>query len=207
MRIEKLPLGPLSTNCYIAWENKKAIIIDPSAEAQAISQKVSELDIQPLAILLTHAHFDHIGALEEVRTQYNIPVYIHPVENDWLTDPALNGSDLFGFDPVTAKPADYFVEDNELTIGEFNIEVRHTPGHSPGGVAYILPKHDAIFGGDSLFAGGIGRTDLPGGDFSELEHSIKTQLYSLPDSFKVYPGHGPNTTIKDEKENNPFISN
>ncbi|UOQ47457.1 MBL fold metallo-hydrolase [Gracilibacillus caseinilyticus] len=207
MNVEQMPLGPLSTNCYLVVQDKEVVIIDPSGDAEQIINQIEQLAVAPVAILLTHAHFDHIGALDVVRDHYHVPVYLHTAEKDWLEDPELNGSSLFGMGEIIAKAADHLINngDAELQIGSFSIEVCHTPGHSPGGVAYIFHHNRLVFGGDSLFAGGIGRTDLMGGSFEQLEQSIKEKFYRLPDDYIVYPGHGPETTIKLEKESNPFV--
>ncbi len=205
MRVEKMGLGPLSTNCYIVAYNKQAIIIDPAGDGDRIIDKIAEMKVEPLAVLLTHAHFDHIGALEQVRTHYQIPVYIHELESDWLEDPNLNGSGLFGVGEVKANKADHFLEMKVYHFGSISIEVRHTPGHSPGGVAFVFHDHQFVIGGDSLFAGAIGRTDLPGGSFEQLEESIRQQFYTLPGTYIVYPGHGPKTQIQKEKDTNPFV--
>lgn len=202
MNISKMTLGPLSTNCYIVWDKKKACIFDPADESKAIIKHLEELNVRPIAILLTHAHFDHIGALEKLRDHFqHIPVYMHEAEKDWLMNPDLNGSSLFGLDSVKARPADQLVQEGEFEIGDLTIEARHTPGHSPGGMAYILKDTKTVIGGDSLFAGGIGRTDLPGGDHKQLIKSIQSKFYTLPSDYIVYPGHGPETTIK----RNPFV--
>lgn len=206
MNLTKLTLGPLSTNCYIVWNKKNALIFDPADQSEVIIQQVKELNVKPAAICLTHAHFDHIGALEHIRNHFNnVPVFIHEEEKDWLMNPDLNGSSLFGAGSVKARPADHLVREGEFEIGDFTIEARHTPGHSPGGMAYILKDIHTVIGGDSLFSGGIGRTDLQGGDQNQLIKSIQSQFYTLPDDYIVYPGHGPETTIKEEKMTNPFV--
>ncbi|SER16785.1 Glyoxylase, beta-lactamase superfamily II [Gracilibacillus ureilyticus] len=206
MEIEKLTLGPLHTNCYIIHNHMEAIIIDPSGDAPQIVGMIDNLGVKVKAILLTHAHFDHIGALEAVRNQFSIPVYIHLAESDWLTDPQLNGSARFGMDPLICERADHEVHDGNLKIGNFSIDVLHVPGHSPGSIAFVFPQSSMVIGGDCLFREGIGRTDLPGGSYSDIQESIRLKLFSLPDSFTVYPGHGPSTTIYHEKHNNPFIT-
>ncbi|WP_163581155.1 MBL fold metallo-hydrolase [Gracilibacillus saliphilus] len=205
MRVEQMALGPLSTNCYIVAYSKQAIIIDPAGDGDRILDKIAEMKVEPLAVLLTHAHFDHIGALEQVRTHYQIPVYMHELESDWLEDPNLNGSGLFGVEQVKANKADHFLEMKVYQFGSISIEVRHTPGHSPGGVSFVFHDEQFVIGGDSLFAGAIGRTDLPGGSFEQLEESIRQQFYTLPGAYIVYPGHGPKTQIQKEKDTNPFV--
>ncbi|MFC4404220.1 MBL fold metallo-hydrolase [Gracilibacillus xinjiangensis] len=205
MEIEVLTLGPLQTNCYIIHNQSEGLIIDPSFDAKKIISTIDKLGISVKAILLTHAHFDHIGALEPVRNHYDIPVYIHKEESKWLADPNLNGSQLFGMDPVICKQADYELSEEEIGIEDFSINVLHVPGHSPGSIAFVFQQSSMVIGGDCLFREGIGRTDLVGGSFDQLQDSIQLKLLSLPDTFTVYPGHGPSTTIGYEKSNNPFI--
>ncbi|WP_130859829.1 MBL fold metallo-hydrolase [Gracilibacillus phocaeensis] len=205
MMITPLSLGPMGTNCYIIAKGVEAIIVDPSGEANKIAEKLTELRVQPLAILLTHAHFDHIGALDEIREQYNIPVYLSKQEQGWLSDPERNGALLFGLGDITAKEADFFFTDTELSFGSITLSLRKTPGHSPGSVSFIFTEAESVIDGDSLFNSGIGRTDLFGGDYEQLEKSIKEELYSLPSHYTVYPGHGPKTTIQNEQASNPFV--
>lgn len=205
MKIKGLSLGPLGTNCYIVYKDNKALIFDPGGDAQLIDQFLTSNNLTPIAILLTHAHFDHIGAVDDVRKKYNIDVYLHENEFDWLENPELNRSIHMGdeFIVKTNKP-DQKVEVGQLEIGPFTCEVIHTPGHSPGSVTYIFHDDQFIVSGDVLFHQGIGRTDLPEGSLDELAHSILNKLYILPDRYDVYPGHGIQTTIGDEKRHNPF---
>lgn len=207
MEVEQLPLGPLGTNCYILELNKKALLVDPGAEADKLIRMIERREIRPIAILLTHAHFDHIGAVDEVRDHYDIPVYLHEKEKEWLGNPELNGSTFFSMatPPIRAKEADHFINLGNMNIGDFNFEARHTPGHSPGSVSFVFEEHGFVIAGDTLFQGGIGRTDLPGGDYSTLIQSINEQIISLPDDTKVCPGHGGMTTVKNEKATNPLL--
>lgn len=205
MNITGLSLGPLGTNCYIVSTDNKALIVDPGGDAAKVDAYLTEHNLTPLAILLTHAHFDHIGAVHDVRHKYDIDVYLHTNESEWLENPELNRSILMGDEFVvsTDKP-DQILTPGELTIGPFNFEVIHTPGHSPGSVSFIFHDDQYIVSGDVLFHQGIGRTDLPGGSLDVLANSIINKLYKLPDEFAVYPGHGIQTTIGSEKTNNPF---
>lgn len=204
MKIEVLPLGQLQTNCYLIHDQQEGLIIDPSGDADIIIDTLNKLDVQPKAILLTHAHFDHIGALEEVRNNFNIPVYVHEAEKEWLSNPSLNRSDKFlGYEVVASDP-DYLLKEGKHTIGGFTIEVRESPGHSPGGLLFIFHEQEWIIGGDSLFYESIGRTDLPGGSLEQLVDSIHQKFYTLPDTYIVFPGHGPKTSIAHEKKHNPF---
>lgn len=204
MEIKQLSLGQLGTNGYVINEQGKALIIDPGAEAERVMETIKTLDSEPLAILLTHAHFDHIGAVDQLRETYNIPVYLHEAEKTWLMDPKLNASTYFPLGEIIANEADHFMVEGVLSIGPFQFDVKHTPGHSPGGVSFVFDKQNVVFSGDCLFKRGIGRFDLPQGNKEVLIDSITRVLYRLNAACIVYPGHGPETTIGEEKESNPF---
>ncbi|WP_339250545.1 MBL fold metallo-hydrolase [Sporosarcina sp. FSL W8-0480] len=207
LKIRTYPLGPIQTNCYIIEDSEgQCLVVDPGEEGSKIIEKIETRNGKPLAILLTHAHFDHIGAVDEVRNHYSIPVYIHREEQYWLMNPDLNGSSRYpGLPLVANKAADHFLQDGPLKIGPFQFEVRHTPGHSPGSVSFVFTDAQFAVVGDTLFKQSIGRTDLPNGDTNTLLNSIQGKLLSLPDNFKVYPGHGLATTVGDEKVSNPFL--
>ncbi|HEX7057429.1 MAG TPA: MBL fold metallo-hydrolase [Bacilli bacterium] len=206
LNISRIPLGPLATNAYVVSNpnTKKAFVIDPGMASSVLFQAFGDFTVE--AVILTHAHFDHIGGLEEVRKRTGAPVYIHEREKDWLNDPELNGS---AFWPevgpqIRCRPADQYLQDGaqlELLGEEFKIF--HTPGHSPGSIS--LYCGDMLFCGDVLFRQSVGRTDLPGGSTQELYDSIHRVLFSLPGEVQVYPGHGPETTIAFEKEHNPYV--
>jgi hydroxyacylglutathione hydrolase len=209
LKVNTYPLGPIQTNCYIiSDESGNCLIMDPGEESGRIINKVKSKELTPVAILLTHAHFDHIGAVDSIRDRYNIPVYIHEEEQDWLLDPRLNGSAKYpGLPDIRTRKADILISDEGMmTVGPFEFEVRYTPGHSPGSVSYIFgPSRFAIVG-DTLFQHGVGRTDLPGGNTGVLLASIHDKLLSLDDDFIIYPGHGPSTTPEEEKDSNPFLN-
>ncbi|KMJ55965.1 hypothetical protein AB685_24485 [Bacillus sp. LL01] len=209
MNWTQIPLGPLQTNAYVLMnEKKEAVIFDPGGNGPEFIKWLKDQSINPLAILLTHAHFDHIGAVDEVRDAFNCPVYIHQEEEHWLTDPNKNGSSRFlGDAAISAQPADHLLtSEAPLHIGEFKFEVFHTPGHSPGSVSYYLASEGIVFSGDALFKQSIGRTDLPGGNHEELLKSIHSKLLELPEDTTVASGHGPTTTIGEEMDGNPFLS-
>ncbi|KAB7708774.1 MBL fold metallo-hydrolase [Bacillus aerolatus] len=208
MNWTQLPLGPLQTNCYIlSNKTKECIVFDPGADGERLVEWLKENGLKPLAILLTHAHFDHIGAVEQVRNSFDAPVYLHKEEQDWLVDPTLNGSERFQLGKISGRPADHLLTDEtSLTIGDFSFQLFHTPGHSPGSVSYFFEEGNAVFAGDTLFMGSIGRTDLQGGNHEQLLNSIHEHLLTLPEEVIVLPGHGPATTIGEEMERNPFLN-
>lgn len=205
MNIERMSLGPMGTNCYLIYNDADALIIDPGGDANKIVDFFKDNSCTPKAIFLTHAHFDHIGAVESLRSIYNIEVYLHKNERDWLEDPKLNGSLLFTPEPISTNSAEHELEEGGMQLESFAFDVLHTPGHSPGSVCFIFKEAGFIIGGDVLFNQGVGRTDLPGGDMKQLMKSIQQKLYIQDDHMVVYPGHGPETTIGNEKKLNPFI--
>lgn len=205
LKVKRIPVGSGLANCYLIHDGKKSLVVDPGAEAEKIKKKIEKLAIEPIAILLTHTHYDHIGALDEISEAYDLPVYVAPEEKDWLLDPKKNLSSLLG-QPITAKEADHFFDPDEtLEIGDFAFKVVATPGHSPGGVSFIFPEEEFVISGDALFAGGVGRTDLPGSDPEKLVPAIREQLFTLPGNYQVYSGHGLKTTIEEEISSNPFF--
>ncbi|WP_110111327.1 MBL fold metallo-hydrolase [Bacillus sp. CGMCC 1.16541] len=208
MTYYQIPLGPLQTNCYVfSNEQNECLIFDPGAQGGKLIEFIEKKGYKPLAILLTHAHFDHIGAVDDVKARYDIPVYIHKEEQDWLTDPALNGSQFFGVGAISAGEAtDIISEEGPLSIGSFDLHVFETPGHSPGSVSYYAVKEGIVFSGDALFAGSIGRTDLPGGNHRKLLASIDKKLMQLPEATVVLSGHGSETTVGQEMDQNPFLN-
>lgn len=206
LEIRTIPVGVGQANCYILSNGKEALIVDPGADENIIQATIEEMDITPVAILLTHTHYDHIGALNRIYEVYQVPIYVHPNEADWLQDPSKNLSSLQG-NPIAAREADHFFQPEEtIDIVDFTFTVRFTPGHSPGGVSFIFEEDELVITGDALFAGSIGRTDLPGSEPEALMSSIREQLFTLPDYYTIYPGHGGQSTLGREKQTNPFFS-
>lgn len=209
MKYYQLPLGPLGTNCYIVENDKKeCVIFDPGEEGKKLVQFIKDKSLKPLAVLLTHAHFDHIGALDEVREAFEVDAYIHKKEDKWLSDATLNGSNLFMMGKsISQKKAEKIISnEGTITIEGFRFEVFETPGHSPGSVSYYMRDEGYLFSGDVLFKGSVGRTDLPGGSMDVLMKSIHSKLMILPENTIVFPGHGELTLLQDEMESNPFLN-
>lgn len=206
MKFHKLILGPVQANCYILEKDGQALIIDPGDEAHKIVNKIDSLELKPLAVILTHGHFDHIGALDQIRDHFEIPAYIHASEEDFLQNPELNFSSFIG-QSFSQKPADHLIEkEGDMTLGPFSFEVRHTPGHSPGSISLVFEEDYQVIAGDTLFKCSIGRTDFFNADSDTLLTSIQTKLLILDGNFTVYPGHGPATKISTEKSQNPFLN-
>jgi len=202
---KKLPLGKFQTNCYIVADDltKEAAVIDPSDEFETIKQFIEENELTLKYILLTHAHGDHILALPELREYCSAPVGVHDGDENMLNRADLNMSGYFTSNPIEAK-SDFPLRDGDiLALGDTQLEVIHTPGHSKGSVCILFEKE--LMSGDTLFARGIGRTDLYGGDYDTLIRSVINKLFTLPEDIQVHPGHGSSSTIINEKENNPFF--
>ncbi len=201
-------MGPLATNAYLITDSSsnQGVIVDPGMQPETLIQAIETIDIQ--AILLTHAHFDHIGGVDAIRKLKGCPVYLHANEADWLTNAELNGSlrwpELGG--PISTLPAEHNPEEGTpLTLLGQTIQVLHTPGHSPGSVTFVWESIGVAFGGDVLFRTSVGRTDLPGGNAEALYRSIHDKLFKLDPDTQVLPGHGPATTIGFEMKHNPYI--
>ncbi|WP_333870564.1 MBL fold metallo-hydrolase [Desulforamulus putei] len=205
MIIETLPVGNLEANCYIIGceETGQAAVVDPGDEAGRILDRLAKGGLKVAAVVLTHGHADHIGAVGELKKATGAPVMIHAQDGEMLTNPARNLSAWLG-EQLSFKPADRLLEDGDtIQVGTVTLEVIHTPGHTPGGICLRAGKD--LFTGDTLFARSIGRSDFPGGSHTTLIKSIKSKLLALPEDTKIYPGHGPTSTIGEEKRHNPFL--
>ena len=206
MIVKPLEVGPLASNCYIVGseQTKEGMIVDPGADAPVILKKVKELKLDIKYIVLTHGHFDHIGALSEVKEATGAEVAIHEADADSLGDSAFAATQWGLHCPEPPSPDRLLKGGDSLDISELHFLVLHTPGHTPGGIC--LYGEGVVFTGDTLFNFGIGRYDLPGGDYTLLMNSLTTKLMVLPDNTKVYPGHGHSSTIGAERRGNPFLS-
>ena len=203
--IKTIVTGPFQENSYLLIDklSKKCVLIDPGDEAQKIINFINEKNILPIAIINTHAHLDHIGAISEIKAEYSIPFYLHTEEKPIL-DSYLVSCRMFGMKPAQSPSVDEWLNTSgELLIGPFKFLIIETPGHTPGGCSFLID--DAIFVGDTLFQGSIGRTDLPGGDRKILDKSLIILINKLSPKTTVYSGHGPSTSIGFEKINNPFL--
>lgn len=199
-------LGDVGTNCYLVINDdaKEAVLIDPADCADKIEQMISENGVTLKAILLTHGHYDHITAADDIRKMYDVKIYASCDEAELLLDTHKNLS-AHSRKVVTLK-ADVLHKDGDiLELAGMNIEVKHTPGHTIGGSCYYIKEAGMLFSGDTLFAESVGRTDFPTASMSQLVHSIKDKLMSLPEDTKVFPGHGESTSIGYEKKYNPFL--
>jgi hydroxyacylglutathione hydrolase len=214
--IETLQLGPVATNCYIySWDGEHAVVIDPAANADEIAGHLTALEIEPLAIINTHGHLDHTGANAALKALIDVPIYVGEGDAPYLgpgaeslhrQDALIIGPEavaLFQEHYAASPPADVLLREGD-GVAEGSLKVVATPGHTAGGISLV--GYGVVFSGDALFAGSIGRTDLCGGDEELLVYSVKTKILTLPATTDVFPGHGPPTTVGEERSNNPFLS-
>lgn len=209
MQIHSFTVGPFAENTYLLVEGSQALLVDPgfydSDEFETVTDLLDQQSLQLLAVVLTHAHVDHVLGLNRVLDAFEVPVYLSDKDRH-LWNNFASQARMFGIEAgdVEADPEPLPVAP-KWELGSFSFEVRYTPGHSPDHVVLYSEMDQSLIAGDTLFRQGIGRYDLYKGDFSVLEKSIREQLYTLPDSTEVYPGHGPKTSIGYERENNPFV--
>ena len=206
MIIAALPVGLIQTNCYVVGceETKEGVVIDPGGHPERILAEVERLGLTIKYVLNTHAHFDHTDANRAIVAATGAPLALHPEDRRLLQ--SSGGAALFGMRADPSPPPDLELHDgDELEVGTLRLQVLHTPGHTPGHVCFYEPTEGVLFDGDVLFYRGVGRTDLPGGSWQQLMSSIQRVLFALPDETVVYSGHGPATTIGEEKRLNPWL--
>ena len=210
MNIDTIVLGDFEANCYCVRKDakqKKCLIIDPGLNPESLIRFLKTNDYKPVSIVLTHGHIDHIGGVESIREYWpHVEVAIHEMDAEMLANPALNLSIMAGT-MIQARPAEICFDSTQqyYTAAGLRFQILHTPGHTPGGICLYSANDKVLFAGDTLFAGSIGRTDFPSGSYEALIDAIKTKLIILPERTTVYPGHGPETTIQEEKRFNPFL--
>jgi len=205
LQIEPIVVSPFEENCYLVWnaDTKRGVIVDPGDEGDRIICRVKKIGFSPEAILITHGHGDHIGAIAQVKDEFKIPVYCGDGEEELLVDPTKNLTAWYG-NPIAAPAPDFLVsEANGIEIAGFTFVILSTPGHSPASVSYLCGK--TLFSGDVLFMGSIGRVDLLGADEAVMMRTLRDKILTLADDVTVYPGHGPVTTIGRERQTNPFL--
>jgi glyoxylase-like metal-dependent hydrolase (beta-lactamase superfamily II) len=206
MILKTLTVGELETNCYVLGDEKtrEGIIIDPGGDLKEIEKVLEELRLKIKYIILTHGHSDHIGVLTELKKKTCAQILIHKEDAEMLSDPVKNLS-ILSYTPISVPEADRLLKDEDkIKIGKIELEVLHTPGHTQGSISLWTDK--IIFTGDLIFYGSVGRTDLPGGSYQKLLRSIQDKILDKEDDTIIYPGHGPATTIGEERKNNPFLN-
>jgi hydroxyacylglutathione hydrolase len=203
---EMLTVGPLETNCYVLGDekSKEAVVIDPGGDFEEIEGELKKLRLKVKYIILTHGHFDHTGALAQLKKTTGAEILIHSADAAMLSS-AGQAQPFFMESSSENCSADRLLQEgDEIKFGESSLEVLHTPGHTPGGISLVIDK--MIFTGDTLFCGSVGRADLPGSSYKKLIDSIRTKLLSRSDDYVIYPGHGPESTIGEERRDNPFLT-
>lgn len=206
IKIERYCVGQVQTNCYFVVNEttKEVLVVDPGDSAEMLEEQIQEKGLKPVAVLLTHGHFDHAMAAEPLAEKLGVKIYAHKDDRDTLDRPEYNLSGMIG--KAESYRADVYVKDQDtLKLAGFEIKVLYTPGHTPGGCCYYIPAEAVLLSGDTLFCQSVGRTDFPRSSMGQIVRSIREKLLVLPDHTKVYPGHMGTTTIGQEKEWNPFL--
>jgi len=206
MKYELVVVGALETNCYLVYdeETRECAVFDPGADPEKIISTIAELELKPVIVLNTHGHVDHIGANSDIVQKYAIPLAMHAADTGMLqVSDYIELSLLLGARNSPA-PDRLLAEGDEVAVGRTSLRVIHTPGHTPGSIGLV--HGGFLFSGDTLFCGGVGRTDLPGGSWKDLERSIRERILTLPEETVVLPGHGPHTTVEQERSSNPFLT-
>jgi glyoxylase-like metal-dependent hydrolase (beta-lactamase superfamily II) len=205
LQIESLRLGPMENNTYllIVPESGATAVVDVGFQPEGVIRRVQERNLSVHLLLNTHAHYDHVAGMRAVQEACGGVHWLHPADRPLLERLTQQGA-MFGLPPAQPPAETMDLEDGQdVALGDQHLRVIHTPGHSPGGVCFHWD--DELLAGDTLFAGSVGRTDLPGGSFSQLARAIRTRLFTLGDAVRVHPGHGPSTTIGEERRHNPYV--
>lgn len=206
MELRTIPVGPLQANCYVLWENPEAaIVVDPGAEGERILKELEKEGVTPALVVITHGHFDHTGAVADVVKEHAVPFKHHAAEAEIVAQtPA--GTRMWGIEVShVPEPSGHVADGEKIELDGLRVDVIHTPGHTPGSVCFHVPDEGLLLTGDTLFQRSVGRSDFPGGDQSALFDSIRGKLYTLDEATRVLPGHGPETTIREERDENPFV--
>ncbi|OOF83395.1 MBL fold metallo-hydrolase [Rodentibacter ratti] len=207
MNIEIIPVTPFQQNCSLIWDDEKnAAIVDPGGEAEKLIQQIEKFGVNLKAILLTHAHLDHVGAAEQIKQRFNVEIWGSQEKDRFLFDSLPEQAERFGLPNIQSfLPDRWLNEGGVISIGDFRFDILHLPGHTPGHIGFIEQEKKVAFTGDVLFQGSVGRTDFPQGNYEQLISSIREKLFKLHDDTIIIAGHGPYTTIQREKATNPFL--
>ncbi len=205
MKVETVVVGALETNCYLVYCQKslECAVIDPGADPDKIFSALRSKKLDPVVIINTHGHVDHIGANQDLKEQFDIPLLLHKADLPLLQNALLSEIAMLLGARKSPEPDGFLNEGQEIRFGRESLKVLTTPGHSPGGVSLL--GQDLLFSGDTLFCGGVGRTDLPGGSGKDLVRSIRERIFTLPANVRVFPGHGPSTSVGSEKDTNLYL--
>jgi glyoxylase-like metal-dependent hydrolase (beta-lactamase superfamily II) len=205
MILQRFTVGPFAENCYVIGKAPRVAVVDPGAESDRIAAWIDERGYRPEAVLLTHAHIDHIAHCAHVCERYGVGVRVHREDVYLLGAPQFpEFAKMIGFRPCP-QPEGFLEEGVPVEVAGLRLDVLHTPGHTPGGVCLLDPESGEALVGDTIFHRGIGRTDLPGGDFAVLARSVRDRLFALDGDWRLWPGHGPETRLAEEREENPFF--
>lgn len=205
--VARAVVGPFQENAWVVGDpaSGEAAIVDPGDEPEKIEALLRRHGLTPKYVINTHAHIDHVGAVHHFQDRLGLPFYLHAGDRDWLEGLPLQGR-MFGLDAPPVPRVTRWIEDGDrFPLGSRELEVIHTPGHTPGGCCLLLRQEGVLFTGDTLFAGSVGRTDFPGGSWEQLERSIRGRLFPLGDEVEFHPGHGPSSTLGEERRSNPFV--
>jgi len=208
MILEGFPVGPIQANCYIVGDENshKGVVIDPGDEADRILERLAHHNLEAEIIFNTHGHFDHVGGNKKLKEVTGAKIAIHPDDVHYLNKLSESAA-AWGMAAENSPPPDMLLADGQVVEADgLRFTVLHTPGHSPGSVSLVLEGTDIVFTGDLIFAGSIGRTDFPGGDYNALIQSVKEKIFTLGDDVRILSGHGPQTTVGFEKQHNPFFT-